>query len=147
MDKTATKTLTTRDCRDCQQCCIIYEIEGIKKKARENCPFLNPGVGCTDYGHRPVDCKKFECTWKKGFGNDEDNPKICGVLIMNRQSNLMHNGSRMTYIASEIYEDAFKSENGLAAMARVSEETNSTIIMMDYDNQKIISLCKGDGVV
>ena len=139
-------TVTNRNCGDCQQCCIIYEIENVDKKAREPCPFLVKGEGCTRYEDRPKDCAKFECTWIQGHGNFEDNPNVCGVLVMRRRSNLAHKGKRLTYIASEIWEGAFASEEGLAAMARVSEETNQTIIMMDFSNKRIVSLCKGEGV-
>ena len=133
----------TRDCVDCQQCCIIYKIDGIDKKARENCPFLNAGVGCKDYDNRPIDCRNFECTWINGYGAEEDNPNICGVLIMKRRSNLMHEGKRLLYIASEVWEGAFKSKEGFSAMSRFCEETDQTIIMMDFTNQRIVSLCIG----
>lgn len=136
-----------RDCKNCQQCCILFEVDGIDKKEKQNCPFLKSGAGCTQYDNRPRGCRSFNCTWIQGLGADEDNPSICGVVIQKKGTNLKHKGDKLQYVSWETKKDGFKSEAGLQAMARVSEETRNKVMMLDLDNNnKIVSICMGEGV-
>ena len=99
-------------------------------------------MSCKDYHNRPDGCRTFNCTWIDGHGNYEDNPKLCGVLIQKKETNLAYKGEKLKYVAWETKIGGFKSESGLQAMTRVCEETGGKIIMLDLgSNNKIVGIC------
>ena len=44
-------------------CCIVLEIEELKKPAGPACPNCVGGGGCAIYASRPQVCRDFECEW------------------------------------------------------------------------------------
>ena len=44
-------------------CCIVLEIEELKKPAGPACPNCVAGGGCAVYTTRPQVCRDFECEW------------------------------------------------------------------------------------
>ena len=118
------------------------EIENFKK-ARIRCKYLDK-TGCTIYDTRPANCENYECIWIKGLGTQDDNPKLSGVLIDRRNSNL---NPPTIYIASEVWKDAFTSETGIATLDRMSKELNSKIILTNFERDKVLRTHRADGVI
>lgn len=130
-----------RYCMDCQQCCTVYHIDGLKS-AREPCNNLTDD-GCSIYNSRPDNCKNFQCMWSSGLGKEEDNPKLSGIILEKRNSNL---NPPTIYIAVEVWKDAFNSKKGNITMNRFSQELNSKIIMINFAQDKVLAVYKGEGV-
>ena len=132
-----------RDCRDCQECCNVYQIDSIDKKPRTTCSHLNKD-GCVIYETRPIECKNYECMWIKGRGEYDDMPKLSGIMMEQRDSNL---NPPTIYIATEVRKDAFKTDKGILAMDNLSKELNSRIIMINYTQDKVAGTHRAKGVL
>lgn len=72
-----------RECGECEICCEIAEIkeEGFFKPAFQKCP--HQCGGCAIYGklQRPGVCNSYQCSWTRGFGNEEDRPDTNGIMV------------------------------------------------------------------
>jgi hypothetical protein len=55
--------MTARACGDCTLCCKVMAIEKLSKPAGRWCRHCKPDRGCQIYGHRPSECRDFNCLW------------------------------------------------------------------------------------
>ncbi len=58
----------TRRCGDCQLCCKLLPVSGIRKPANTRCAHQRHGKGCAVYGRTehpkmPLECKLWSCRW------------------------------------------------------------------------------------
>lgn len=71
-----------RKCGDCAECCTQLPVDSINKPAMTPCSRLNEdGTGCGKYHARFNICKRFQCGWLFGFGEEEDRPDKSGCLV------------------------------------------------------------------
>ena len=81
--------------------------------------------------------------WLKGLGTNDDNPKNSGIIVEKRNSNL---NPPTIFIAIEVWNGAFKSKKGNTTMNRLSQELNNEIIMINFAQDKVLAVFRGDGV-
>lgn len=134
--------MTTRDCGECVACCVSPEIEEIGKPWKEPCPNLAatevspsrlPGCNnCTIYADRPSPCMEYNCAWIEGYGNEEDRPDRCGVLIDQRED------VQGAYTAKALAPNSAWTEEAEATLRRMSTQLKKPLLVARYDDFKII---------
>lgn len=65
-----------RQCGECSLCCVLPAIPQLGKPANVRCKHLT-AKGCGIYESRPAVCRKFECDWLKGAGDER--PDVVGA--------------------------------------------------------------------
>jgi hypothetical protein len=83
-----------RTCGDCTVCCTYLRINQpqLVKRGLTPCPHLDVKSedgfcgqsvegNCNIYQGRPPVCRDYSCVWLAGYGEEEDRPDRCGVLI------------------------------------------------------------------
>ncbi len=65
-----------RKCGACQLCCVLPAIKELNKPANVPCQHLTE-KGCGIYATRPDGCRKFECHWLGGVGDER--PDVVGA--------------------------------------------------------------------
>ncbi len=71
------------ECGNCQACCIVFEIESLRKPQGVKCEHLC-STGCSIYVGRPGQCKEFRCHWLNGRvmdGKRAYRPDKLGLII------------------------------------------------------------------
>jgi hypothetical protein len=130
----------TRSCGDCVACCVYLRIPIINKKALTPCHFLKQMAGehtcstdggCSTYEFRPEVCKKYECSWLQGYGDEEDRPDKSGLLIdtMNKIGNSLE--------CKPIWEGADKSPKGKQAIERFSRQSKRVVLVTTYKETRL----------
>lgn len=79
-------TMERRPCGECTACCTTHEVPTLSKTEWVRCEHLRTRTedsvaGCTIYAKRPAECAKWNCMWRKGFGQPHDRPDISGVVF------------------------------------------------------------------
>jgi len=71
-----------KSCGPCMMCCIVLEIEELKKPAGPACAnCVNPG--CRIYPDRPQVCRDFECEWLTSRTLPQNfRPDLIGAILM-----------------------------------------------------------------
>lgn len=72
-----------RECGDCEECCRVGAVDDplLQKPAHTKCP-NQTGHGCAIYSQtRAVVCGSFQCSWLRGYGEEEDRPDKVGALV------------------------------------------------------------------
>jgi hypothetical protein len=81
-----------RKCGECEVCCEIAEVkEGdFFKPAFQKCK--HQCNGCAIFGklERPGICNSYQCSWLRGFGNEEDRPDKNGIMMSINRINGMN---------------------------------------------------------
>jgi hypothetical protein len=77
-----------RVCGECTVCCRIPEIKEktiVIKPAHVACPKITScskgSCGIFKSKERPSVCGSYECSWKRGFGKEEDRPNLNGMMM------------------------------------------------------------------
>ena len=69
-----------RQCGECRECCIVLEVDAMRKPADVPCRHLC-GKGCGIYSRRPESCKVFTCAWREGLLGFADRPSKSHMVI------------------------------------------------------------------
>jgi Fe-S-cluster containining protein len=124
----------TRTCGTCVACCIWTEIKEINKPSMVPCQHLKEGAvagkssqNCTIYEGKPAACKEYFCSWIAGYGEEEDQPNRCGVLI-DPQVTAKYG---LVLFARDLWPGATEMSMGRRAIKRISEEMNLVAIVTD----------------
>lgn len=80
-----------RECGDCSLCCkLMFIVENDEeseehtfiKEPGEWCQYVCPAHdGCSIHTERPEPCRKFDCSWLKGFFDDDLQPNRVGFVV------------------------------------------------------------------
>ena len=71
-----------RSCGDCIACCFVLAIDELEKPALKLCSHLcESGNGCSIHKTRPGTCRAYHCTWRYGWGEKDERPDRCGLLV------------------------------------------------------------------
>jgi len=123
----------TRDCGTCVACCVWAEVKEINKPSMVPCQYLKEGAvegkncqNCTIYENKPAACKDYFCSWIVGYGEEEDQPNKCGVLIDPQITNY-----GLILFARDLWPGATDMNMGQRAIRRISEEMNLVVIVTD----------------
>jgi len=129
----------TRDCGNCVACCIWSRVKEINKPELTPCQYLKKGAiegkncqNCTIYETEPQACKDYFCAWIAGYGEEEDQPNRCGVLI---DPQITEFG--LVLFARDMWKGASKMDMGKKAIKRISEEMNLIVLIADEKSLKI----------
>jgi len=81
-----------RSCGKCYVCCDVPRIDSdkVNKPAYTVCEHIDCSLKdgyCKIYKDRPENCSGFVCTWKEGFGEEQDRPDLCGLFAFVRNFN------------------------------------------------------------
>jgi len=87
------KELKPRECGDCQLCCKLMNVPGLKEND-EWCKHCDRGVGCSIYTspEKPQSCSDFLCLWRLDVPNFKDilpeslRPDKCGLVLASKPS-------------------------------------------------------------
>ena len=95
-----------RNCNGCTACCYSYIIPQFKigrsfcKYLKDTAPIFhmranvkeewkNYNSSCSIYNNKPTDCTVYKCDWLLGYGEEEDIPKLSGLIFnINRVTEL-----------------------------------------------------------
>lgn len=81
----------SRDCGSCYVCCYVAAISELEKVSYTDCKHVKclESGSCSIFGEeeRPFICSKFECSWKRGFGEEEDRPDLNGLMLSTNEMN------------------------------------------------------------
>lgn len=71
-----------RECNECEVCCEFAEInEGdFYKSAFQKCKHQCNGCAIFGKPERPDVCNSYECSWLRGYGDEDDRPDKNGVM-------------------------------------------------------------------
>lgn len=125
--------MTNRDCGSCDVCCIVPGIDHpeLIKEPNVVCPNLNQSKSCEKckiYETRPEGpCAGFECSWKLGYGNEDDIPNKNNLLTTMRSFN---NGDWI--IAIETAGDAVQT-TGRSMVVDLVQKFDLVVIVQSYD--------------
>jgi hypothetical protein len=125
---------STRECGDCEVCCIVGEVEEEKsnflKLAHTPCPHQT-GKGCAIYGkpERPEVCVSYKCSWLRGYGEEVDRPDHSGVLV---SVNKFNGGTWILVI--EAAPDALMT-TGRNLVLSVAKAVNLPVIVVNYGSK------------
>ena len=119
-----------RECGECYVCCDITEVVGADfiKPAKTQCPFLKdcPTHKCAIYETRPKCCADFQCSWLRGFGDEDDRPDKNGLMVS------IGNFNGGTWIfAMEIKVNAAQT-SGKNILLNIGEQIFLPIIVVKY---------------
>ena len=74
-----------RKCGECFACCYIGAVPELKKGPHEMCKYVKVDKcgSCSIFKKKtlPDTCKNFMCSWRRGFGSDNDRPDQNGVMF------------------------------------------------------------------
>lgn len=127
-----------RECEECSACCRWPAVPEIEKPPLVPCPFLcSKGYGCKIYETRPKNCSDYECSWLLGWGEKEDQPDKCGILIDERRTEFGD-----VLIAKALFPGAEKTNVGQRAMHRIASHKRRVLLFTD-DNPQHASLVIG----
>lgn len=118
-----------RECGDCEACCIIPSIDGLKE-VNAVCPNLDQNKGCDKckiYQTRPPECSSFDCSWKLGYGDDNSCPNKNNLLTTIKEFN---NG--VWIIAIETAHDA-AMKTGKSILTDLATGYNLPIIIQSFE--------------
>jgi hypothetical protein len=119
-----------RKCGECEACCEFAEIkEGdFYKPAFQKCE--HQCNGCAIFGklQRPGICNSYQCSWLRGFGNEDERPDKNGIIVsINRINNL-------DYItAIELRPNSF-IEVGKNIIVEIIEKTKLPVLIFDFES-------------
>lgn len=74
-------------CGDCQACCEVLAVEGLKErstKCKNQC-----ATGCSIYKTRPKGCSHFKCAWLTSGWKQEYRPDISGIMVATYEDKIM----------------------------------------------------------
>jgi hypothetical protein len=67
-----------RKCGECSVCCYVGEVPELKKPPHKQCEYVltNECGSCAIYNSKelPATCRNFLCSWRRGFGSENDRP-------------------------------------------------------------------------
>lgn len=74
-----------RKCGECSVCCFIGAVPELEKPAHTLCKFVKTDKcgSCSIFNSKelPSTCRSFQCSWRRGFGSDNDRPDMNGVMF------------------------------------------------------------------
>ena len=124
-----------RDCGSCDVCCIEPAIndESLVKPGGQVCPHLDqtkPHHKCKIYSKRPKNfCGVFECSWKIGYGKEDQQPSENGLLTFINEFN---NGTWI--VAIEVEEGGLiKGKDIILELVKM----NDTAIIVKFYGSKV----------
>lgn len=126
-----------RECGTCSACCRWPSIPELKKPAGISCKhIINNKFGCNIYETRPKTCSKYFCTWKRGYGDKEDQPNVCHVLI-----DMKYTKWGRILVAKSLRPNAVRSRRGMVAIQRIAASRDALcFIVADDDPVRIIGM-------
>ena len=78
------------ECDGCTLCCLLFPIPDLDIGAGEECPHRKPGIGCSIYCKRPMDCVLATCMYLQSENISEDlKPSTCGVVFEKATDNII----------------------------------------------------------
>lgn len=123
-----------RTCGTCSMCCRWPSVPDINKPAKIKCQHLhNKGYGCSIYENRPSLCEKYQCSWLRGIGDEEDQPNNCYILIDRRSTAL-----GVVLIAKTMRDGAYKTSKGQDTIKRAALEENMLCFLTDEKDSNLI---------
>ena len=136
-----------RTCGDCIACCTYPIVKEINKPGLTHC--LNAILpdnfndeltftgksecgNCKIYKTRPKPCKEYECAWLWGYGEEEDRPDRCGMIIDTTLNipNLVE--------AKALRKGAEDTKAGILAVEHISRDINKPIAVAPYKELRTI---------
>lgn len=76
----------SRECGECNLCCILPQITPLAKPKNTPCRHLKDG--CLIYPERPECCSRFYCGWRFGFGTEAERPDKVGYYTVGEELGL-----------------------------------------------------------
>lgn len=138
-----------RECGSCTVCCTYLPISILNKKQLTPCKYLAKPVSngytgpcklnCSIYEERPEVCKGYSCMWLYGYGNEEDRPDKCGILI----DNLLPIANCIQ--CKPIRKGAADTPEGRAAINRISKQRNQPALVAGFPETHMVRVV-GRGV-
>ena len=118
-----------RECGDCSVCCVVGSVPELSKPAHTPCIFLKEcKKGCCsifDKPELPDVCRNYECSWKRGFGGEDDKPNMNNIMFTFNE------------IENQKYFTAIETEEGAIKKAKrmvldIAIKTHIPIIVCKY---------------
>ena len=122
-----------RECGNCNVCCIIGAVPELSKPAHTPCEYIeecNAGsCGIFDTLFLPKVCQDYECSWKRGYGAENDKPNMNKVMF---SYNEIENQNYFTAI--EVEEGAIKKARHM--VLDIAIKTHIPIIIVKHKGHK-----------
>jgi len=126
--------MNERICGECEVCCEEAVVEGKdwRKPANTKCRYQLDGKdckhGCAIFGKegRPECCSQYQCSWLRGYGEEEDRPDKSGISI---SINNLNNG--FWIFARERKENALRT-TGKNIVLDIARNVDLPVIVSDF---------------
>ena len=119
-----------RECGECSVCCYIGEVPELKKPPHKQCEYVltNKCGSCAIFRSKelPETCRNFLCSWRRGFGYDDDRPDQNKVLF-----STIHLENQIYTVAIETEKDAITTI-GKAMAIQMAASQKLPIIVVKY---------------
>lgn len=138
-----------RSCGDCVACCTYLRVSELEKPGLTACPHATmpeqPNgklvyIGASKDGNcrlhgtprKPSPCRDYACLWLAGYGEEEDRPDRCGVLIDTLKP--IPNSIQ----CKPLWEGAQDSPAGVRAIERMSRERNQPALVAGFPETQMV---------
>ncbi len=115
-----------RKCGDCRECCIVLEVDAMRKEADEPCRHLC-AAGCAVYSQRPASCKEFTCAWREGMLGRRDSPHLSHMVIWVTEM-ISPNGKRLQTVQCNVRKGAKRHRKTMRYLRSISYAMSVNII-------------------
>ena len=103
----------------------LFERKHLRAKGEHN---------CTLQDKKPVACSGYTCAWLQGYGEPDDRPDRCGVLIDDvSQPGPIHNA----LLAKPLWFGAEDEADGRRAMETVSRDAGVPVLVLQFTEFKL----------
>jgi Fe-S-cluster containining protein len=127
-----------RTCGPCTACCDYFPIKAIGKVALKTCEYLSDPKkdcnNCTIHGDHPTVCKEYACMWVAGYGEEEDRPDQCGMIIDSMTP--VKNALRGVPIRAGAQDE----EAGIKAVNNISKQSNKPVMVCKFPETKMLRI-------
>ena len=139
-----------RTCGGCVACCAYLKVKSLSKPGFTHCPHLrltepirenvmqlssfDDGCNCKIHETKPDECGGYVCSWRQGYGEQQDRPDRCGILADRI------NEIKGAIECKPIWEHADKQERGIAAIRRLARETGKAALVTTFYETRLDSV-------
>jgi len=121
-----------RSCGKCYVCCDVPRIDSgtLNKPAYTICERIDCSLEngyCSIYKERSLNCAGFECTWKQGYGKEDDRPDLSGLFAFIRD----FNGGEYIFAIELVPHAVFESGKNII-LDMVKKIDNLAVIVSNY---------------
>jgi hypothetical protein len=137
-----------RECGECIVCCVYPHIidNDLKKEGMSHCPHLTlPGEekqnevyytgasfkNCKIFSNQPKVCAKYWCSWRLGYGGEDDRPDKILMLFDNSR------GIENTQEAKPLSNNQEETPEAMEAINRISHDLKCPVIVLNFYERRI----------